>query len=324
MENHAVIYNPSSHGGKSKKDIDLASKYLDELNVSYKLFESEFAGHIIELARQCANDGYRVIGAGGDGTCNEVLHGVITSNSGALCGFIPMGTGNDIPGAVGIKPDIKRACEIIAKGNTGKCDIGFAKTDEGIERYFLGIGSQGFDAEVTRKTNEGKKHFSGTWNYLVNVLKTLFPWKNKKVKVIMDEDVYEGFSNCVAVGNGPSYGGWIYICQTADIHDGNFHISVVDIGKFRMIYDFRKLYDASLMPYEYVHEYISKKVRFEMLNPEEEEPYLCQVDGEILGPVPVEYECIQDGYEFIKPEVDEVAEAFKEKHGRYFYEYCHD
>ncbi|MEJ2249239.1 MAG: hypothetical protein P8Y97_06210 [Candidatus Lokiarchaeota archaeon] len=150
----------------------------------------------------------------------------------------------------------------------------------------------------------------------------MFPWKNKKVRVIMDDDIYEGFSNCVAVGNGPSYGGWMYICQTANLHDGKFHVSIVDIGKFKMLYDFRKLYDASLMPYPYVHEYTSKKVRFEMVDPEDDDPYICQVDGEILGLVPVEYKCIQDGYEFIKPEIDEVAEAFKEKHGRYFYEYC--
>ena len=55
----------------------------------------------------------------------------------------------------------------------------------------------------------------------------------------------------------------------------------------------------------------------------EDEPYFCQVDGEVLGHLPVTYETIKDGYEFIRPKTNEVAEAFKEKYGHYFYECDH-
>ncbi|GAJ08472.1 unnamed protein product [marine sediment metagenome] len=152
---YAIIYNPiAGKPTQTEKDIEYAKKCLDDFKISYKLFKTEFAGHAISLANQLAKEGYRVIGAGGDGTCNEVFHGVISSGSGALCGFIPMGSGNDIPAAIGITPDIKRACEIIAENHTSKSDIGFAKTDEGVERYFLGIGSQGFDGEVAKRSNE--------------------------------------------------------------------------------------------------------------------------------------------------------------------------
>jgi len=43
----------------------------------------------------------------------------------------------------------------------------------------------------------------------------------------------------------------------------------------------------------------------------------------VLGPLPVTYETIKDGYAFIRPKTNEVAEAFKEKYGRYFYECEH-
>jgi hypothetical protein len=61
-----------------------------------------------------------------------------------------------------------------------------------------------------------------------------------------------------------------------------------------------------------------------MLESDEPKPYLFQVDGEILDYLPVNYECIKEGYEFIRPELDEVAEAFKEEHGRYFWECNYD
>ena len=317
MVDHAIIFNPIAGGAeKARKDIEFARKCLDDLNVSYKIFATEYAQHAIELARQCAKDGYRVIAAGGDGTHNETLHGVITSKSGALCGFIPLGSGNDIPGAIGIKPDVKRACEIIAEGKSSKADIGLAVTDSGIERYFLGIGSQGFDAEVARRANLP----GASKNYNAIVMKAVFAWKSKEIKVTMDNGVYEGMANLTAVGNGPTYGGWMYVCQRARVNDGIFHISVVDIGKLKLLLQFKRMYKAKLLPHPNVYEYTSKKVRIEMKNQEESSPYYCQVDGEVIGNLPVNYECIKDGYEFIRPEIDEVAEAFKEKYGRYFYE----
>jgi len=314
----AIIYNPIAGGSKQAiQDIEFAKKCLDDLKLSYKLFETEYAGHAIELASQLAKEGHKVIGAGGDGTCNEVMHGVISSNSGALCGFIPMGSGNDIPAVIGITPDIKRACEIIAEGYSSKSDIGFAKTDQGVERYFLGIGSQGFDAEVAKRANENQEK-----NYNSIVIKTLFKWKSKKIRVVMDKDTFEGMANLTAVGNGGAYGGGMYVCQKASVEDGLFDISVVDIGKFKLLFQFKRMYSASLLPHPDVFEYQSKNVRIEMAK-SEDDPYLCQVDGEVLGPLPVTYETIKDGYEFIRPKTNEVAEAFKEKYGHYFYECDH-
>lgn len=314
----AIIYNPIAGGSKqAMQDIEYAKKCLDDLKLSYKLFETEYAGHAIELASQLAKEGHKVIGAGGDGTCNEVMHGVISSNSGALCGFIPMGSGNDIPAVIGITPDIKRACEIIAEGYSSKSDIGFAKTDQGVERYFLGIGSQGFDAEVAKRANENQEK-----NYNSIVIKTLFKWKSKKIRVVMDNDTFEGMANLTAVGNGGAYGGGMYVCQKASVEDGLFDISVVDIGKFKLLFQFKRMYSASLLPHPDVFEYQSKNVRIEMAK-SEDDPYLCQVDGEVLGPLPVTYETIKDGYEFIRPKTNEVAEAFKKKYGHYFYECDH-
>jgi len=313
---YAIIYNPEAKKGEVRTDLERAFKCLDDLNITYKLFKTEYDKHAIELAYQAAKDGYRVIAAGGDGTANQVLHGVITSNTGVLCGFIPMGSGNDIPAAVGIIPDIKRACEIIAEGYSNKSDIGFAKRDDGTERYFLGIGSQGFDAEVARRANLP----GASKNYNSIVMKSLFSWKSKELKITFDDEVYDGMANLTAVGNGPTYGGWMYVCQKARVDDGIFHISVVDIGKLKLLFQFKRMYKAKLLPHPDVYEYTSKKVRIEMKNSEEPNPYYCQVDGEVIGNLPVNYECIKDGYEFIRPENDEVAKAFNETYGRYFYE----
>jgi len=317
MVDYAVIYNPMANKGKVKEEIEDVKKYLHNLNVSYNLHQTEHAEHAIQLANQLAKDGYRVIGAGGDGTANEVLHGVITSNTGELCGFIPMGSGNDIPAAIGYRADIKRACEIIAEGYSGKTDIGRAKKDDGTERYFLGIGSQGFDSEVARRSNEEKEK-----DYNMIILNVLKEWESQEIIVKMDNDTFEGEATLAAVGLSGAYGGGMFICQRASTEDGLFDISVVNIDKVKLARQFRRMYNASLLPHPDIKEYQSKKVRIEMKT-FERESYVSQVDGEVLGPLPVNYECIQEGYEFIRPKINEFAEEFKEKYGHYFWECTH-
>jgi len=82
MEDYAIIHNPIAGTAKNTQgDLEYASQCLDNLKVSYKMINTEYAGHAIELARQLAKEGYRVIGMGGDVKCTEVKHGVITSNS---------------------------------------------------------------------------------------------------------------------------------------------------------------------------------------------------------------------------------------------------
>lgn len=316
---HAIIYNPTAgEAEQTKKDIEYMCKCLDDLKVSYKLFETAHAQHAIELATQLAKEGYgRIIGAGGDGTCNEVMHGTIISNSNALIGFVPMGSGNDIPAAIGYRADIKRACEIISEGYSSNCDVGYAKRDDETERYFLGIGSQGFDSEVARRSNEDKEK-----DYNMIILNLLREWENQEIIVKMDNDIYEGEANLAAVGLSGAYGGGMFICQRASIEDGLFDISIVNIDKVKLARQFRRMYSASLLPHPNVKEYQSKKVRIEMRN-SEQDPYYCQVDGEVLGLLPVTYECIEAGYEFIRPKINEFAEEFKEKYGHYMWECTH-
>ncbi|MHA1720759.1 MAG: diacylglycerol/lipid kinase family protein [Promethearchaeota archaeon] len=317
----ALIYNPIAAAGKLKEKFDFALKSLDKMNVSYKIFKTEQFEHAITLANQAAKDGYSVIGVGGDGTCNEVLNGVIKSNTGVLLGFIPIGTGMDIPGAIGIRPDnIKRACEIIAEGKTGKSDIGLSINSKNEQRYFLGIGSQGFDAEVTKRTNESQKSMKGTRNYVLNVLKTVFNFKKRNIRVTLDHNKWEGRANLVAVGNGPTYGGWMYMCPKANVHDGLFHISIIDIGTLPLLYNFNSMYSRNFQPHPSVTEFVSKNVEIRMLN-EDDEPYIAQVDGEIIGDLPITYKALRDGYEFIQPEINEAEQWFQEKYGKKFERY---
>ena len=87
------------------------------------------------------------------------------------------------------------------------------------------------------------------------------------------------------------------------------------------LYNFNSMYSRNLHPHEHVKEFISKKVKIEMVSTDED-LYIGQVDGEIIGPLPIEYEAIPDAYEFIRPERSEAEIWFQEKFGKKFTKYC--
>ncbi len=322
MKDYAIIYNPTSAAGKSKKMFELMQSTLQNMQIQYDLFQTEYFGHAIPLAEQLANDGYRVIAAGGDGTCNEVLNGVIQSKTKALLGFIPIGTGNDIPATIGYAPkNVKAACTIIKNDHHGIADVGVASNSTGGERYFLGIGSQGFDAAVTKRTNEGSKWLPGTWNYINSVVASVFKFRRQEVSIHMDSGEWTGQCNLVAVGNGPSYGGGMFMCPHATAFDSKFHVSVVDMNSLELLYKFNTMYSKTLHPDPHIEEFVCETITISMKNPDSE-PYIAQVDGEIIGNLPVSYSFLEGGYEFILPKENEADHQFMQKYGKKFTRYC--
>ncbi|MHA1510801.1 MAG: diacylglycerol/lipid kinase family protein, partial [Promethearchaeota archaeon] len=157
--------------------------------------------------------------------------------------------------------------------------------------------------------------------YVIALLKTIFKFKKRRVRVIMDNDVYEGSPNNVAIGNGESYGEWMYLCGGARVDDGLFNISIPEVTPLRVLFDLRRMYSKTVIPHPKIKTFQSKKVRVEMVNAEDD-PYIGQVDGELIGKVPITYECLPDAYEFIKPERDETIDCFMQKYGKKYLKHC--
>jgi len=75
------------------------------------------------------------------------------------------------------------------------------------------------------------------------------------------------------------------------------------------------------IPHPKIKTFQSKKVRVEMVNTEND-PYIGQVDGEMIGNVSITYECLPNAYEFIKPVPDETIDCFMQKYGKKYLKHC--
>ena len=117
-------------------------------------------GHTIETrvtsekgdARRFASETGKVdllIVAGGDGTLNEVVHGLMDLSEGArpVLGMVPLGTANDFATSCGIPHDPEQALALCMEGKPVPIDVGKAN-----EHWFLNAASIGFGAEITATT----------------------------------------------------------------------------------------------------------------------------------------------------------------------------
>ena len=75
---------------------------------------TEYAGHARKLVQQYAGQHDIVVCAGGDGTLNETVAGLLESGADIPIGYLPCGTTNDLASTLGLSRDLDQAAQDIA------------------------------------------------------------------------------------------------------------------------------------------------------------------------------------------------------------------
>ena len=81
MENklkYVIILNPVAGKGYAPKHIPQINEYLQNFELNYEIQLTKHPGHAISLAEEFSKEPNNIIvAAGGDGTCNEVINGLM-------------------------------------------------------------------------------------------------------------------------------------------------------------------------------------------------------------------------------------------------------
>ena len=150
------IVNLTSRTGKAAKTWHQLKLELDQREVAYKAYVSEYPGHATRLAKMICNKAdkdIRLIVVGGDGTANEVINGMEHFEK-VTFGYIPSGSGNDLGRGLGIsaKDPLEALQRILEAEQARYMDLGRVSwaDDRGIRQsrlYAISAGI-GFDALV--------------------------------------------------------------------------------------------------------------------------------------------------------------------------------
>jgi YegS/Rv2252/BmrU family lipid kinase len=214
-------------------------QHLSAEGVDFDLVLTKRRGHASELAARAADDGFDVIvAAGGDGTTNEVVNGLMAAANGSVTGtlgVIPVGSGSDFANNVGIPADLMGACQRVAQGQLRLVDVCRVTVDDQVPRYFDNTVNIGFGGTVTHEARKIKRG-RGLAVYLPAVLKTVFLSQAPQVTIEYDGQKVTLKAAMIGIGNGAREGGSFFCTPHAQLDDGLFDVCIVqDISRLAML-----------------------------------------------------------------------------------------
>ncbi|MEG0552186.1 MAG: acylglycerol kinase family protein, partial [Carnobacterium sp.] len=123
-----IIVNELAGSGNGKKVSTTLIKLLNEKNIVFNLYPSQYAGHTIQLAKNLSKSTtinltkkkHLLLIIGGDGTLHEAFLGLGEEQKHIPLAYIPAGSGNDFAKGLGISKNIAEALEQILNSKEPK------------------------------------------------------------------------------------------------------------------------------------------------------------------------------------------------------------
>ncbi len=282
-----VIFNPASGGGawspQGLRSV-LGDRKLD-------LVRTENLGDAREAAREWR--GLLVV-AGGDGTLNEVVHGI------GLAGFpedvtlalLPRGTGNDLARTLGVPADLEGAGEVLRAGRVRSLDAARVRSEEFGERFFVNVAVGGVGAEVSEVADD--EEFKGRWGsmaYSRAFLEVARNFSAPSIELTVDGEVHRVRAVNVTVWNCRYAGGGWPAAPRANPEDGLLDLVVVqEATTLGLLSLGRKvLAGADYLSDEGIFFARGRSIRVET---EPAGAFEFNVDGELVGNGPAEFSVV--------------------------------
>ena len=270
------------HGHRKLSDKTLETMELmsNEPTLTVKKELTKGPGDASEIAHNASTKSDVIVAVGGDGTCNEVINGLmIVPNPNIVFGVIPNGTGNDF--VRNFPPfDPYTFVTSIVDGSVKSVDLG--KIDfEQTSRFFINVADIGFGASVIQTLNKQRmRGLNGKMSYNLAILRTFFSYRKPILRVHNNDFQFEGKSLMIVFSNGTTFGSGLQIYPEAELDSGKLGLAVIgDVSLFEYAKNLGKLKDGRKIEHPEV-----KYHEFEKIHVTTTKENLCvETDGEIAG-----------------------------------------
>ncbi len=235
MKTLLFIYNPRAGKGSIGTHIGDIVDTFTKKGFRVTVYPTQFPGDGEVIARQWSKDFDRVVCAGGDGTLDEIVTGVMSAGANVPIGYLPTGSTNDFARSIGLPRVIKKAAAIASGDGSFKCDLGKFNS-----RFFVYVAAFGLFTEVTYETDQNLKNIFGYTAYLAECVKKLPTIRSIPLRITYDGNVISDNFLVGLVTNSDSVGG-LKALPGPDVRldDGVFEVMLVrspdNIIEFNMI-----------------------------------------------------------------------------------------
>jgi diacylglycerol kinase (ATP) len=273
----ALVVNPVSGKRQGERIADDAERLLKPLGHETTRIQGDDAQHAREQLSKTFETGVdTVVVVGGDGALHDVLPAVVGRD--VTVGLLPAGTGNDTARSLGLPvKDHRAAMQVLIDGHTREIDLAQTGRDE----YVVTVVASGFDSKVNERAN-AMTWPRGNMRYNISIVAELREFEPLPFDITLDGEPIQRDAMLVAVGNGPSFGGGLRLCEGASMDDGLLDVVVINpVSKLKLLRVFPKLYRGTHVT---LPEFERHRVREVTLS---SPGIVAYGDGERLGPLPM-------------------------------------
>jgi YegS/Rv2252/BmrU family lipid kinase len=317
-ERVCFIINPKAAAGLAGKNVSKLEETIKEVFHNFRIDQTQAPKHATKLTRQACQEGFDlIVSVGGDGTCHEVLNGLIENdqliNPNVTFAVVPIGTGSDLIKSLHTPKELLPALRYAAFGEQRFLDVGKAvvstekkisstskdqETQSKETKYFLNVAGFGANGEVVRRANSSSKRLGGRITFMQATVHTSVTYKSpqarvrvfdhseeSKPKLCWEEELLSCF-----IANGSYCGGGMWVAPQGSMHNGKLDVSLLSkksvLGQIR---DLRHLYNGTI---DQVREATCVRGIKVIAEPLRNETIRIDLDGELSGVLPAAFDVL--------------------------------
>ena len=227
MRKLLFLVNPTAGQRRVNKFLTDIIGIFNEGGYEVTVFLTTGPGSGTRIVRDRAKDYDLVVCAGGDGTLNETITGLMEAGADCPIGYIPCGSTNDFASTLKLSMDVVQAARDIMLGRPEEYDLG-----KWGERYFSYIASFGAFTRVSYATPQNLKNALGHLAYVLSGIQELPQIRSIPMYLELDGESVEGKYIFGAVSNSTSVGGVFTLDpRLVDLRDGKFEVILVRLPR---------------------------------------------------------------------------------------------
>jgi YegS/Rv2252/BmrU family lipid kinase len=229
-----IILNPVAGHGTAVKEYPRIEQFLKGKGEDFEILLTQAPGDALEIARTYPLDKDTLaVAAGGDGTCNEVVNGLLTRAEAPaeppLFGVLPIGRGNDFAYSARVPHNLEQALEIMVGRHHSPLDAGRVQGGNFPQgRYFVNGLGIGFDTRVGFEAARMKHVHSGIAYTLGALITMIRHEQSPLLELTFNGKTITSKALIVSLMNGKRLGGSFFMGPNASLEDGKLDICMAE------------------------------------------------------------------------------------------------
>ena len=246
MKKLLFIVNPRAGKTKSTAPLFDAVAAFSRAGYLVRVFVTEAGGQARDIAAKWGGQYDLVVCAGGDGTLNETISGLMQLEQRPPLGYLPNGSTNDFAASLHLHTTVATAARAVAGGVPYSLDIGRHN-----DRYFAYVASFGAFTRSSYSASQAAKNALGHFAYILEGLGNLDSLRPYRCAIDADGEHFEGDFIFGAVCNSTSLGGLVKLDpKHVSMDDGTLELLLLRMPKTAL--DLQNLITAmTRMQYDY-------------------------------------------------------------------------